>query len=230
MEDDTVLSGKVDVSSLHDLLTRDATAVEYIRLNMMPDCFHTGAGKPLCKRLGCIPPDAVSGVRMPEKAKKPHCPGSCYSSELHPPCIQHARSPLLHSTHRWSDRPHFATLKHYEQRLFAALPTDAKVTPEQVLDQRARKDKDWPLWMYGRRGDMLRDYHWPQLIGGRLVGKELLPKDANVTSPYSHAYLIHAYKGPGKWDVTLDQIRKKGFRKHNPLWMYAADNLTVEDR
>jgi len=110
MEDDTVLSGKVDVSSLHDLLTRDATAVEYIRLNMMPDCFHTGAGKPLCKRLGCIPPDAVSGVRMPEKAKKPHCPGSCYSSELHPPCIQHARSPLLHSTHRWSDRPHFATL------------------------------------------------------------------------------------------------------------------------
>ena len=50
-----------------------------------------------------------------------------------------------------------------------------------VRSERARKDKDWPLWMYGIRGDMQRDYHWPQLIGGKLVGKELLPKNANVT-------------------------------------------------
>ena len=83
--------------------------------------------------------------------------------------------------------------------------------------------------MYGRRGDMLRDLHWPQRVGGRLVGKELLPKDANVTTPYAHAYLIHAYKGGGAWDVSDEQIRRQAFRSHNPNWMIAADKLRDEE-
>ena len=84
--------------------------------------------------------------------------------------------------------------------------------------------------MYGRRGDMLRDLHWPQRVGGRLVGKELLPKDANVTTPYAHAYLIHAYKGGGAWDVSDEQIRRQAFRSHNPNWMIAADRLRDDEK
>ena len=79
-------------------------------------------------------------------------------------------------------------------------------------------------------GDMLCDYHWPQRIDGRLVGKENLPKGANMSMPYSHAYLIHAYKGPGKWDVSEQQIGAQKFRSHNPMWMLAVDGVREGDR
>ena len=227
MEDDTVVQGAVDTSALHSLLTRDKT-VEYVRLNMMEDCYRT-APSASCLKVGCVPPSFSEG-RLTLRRSERGCPGICFSSELHTPCTPHSISPLLHRTHRWSDRPHIATRKHYEERLFASLPHYARVTPEQVLDQRARRHQDWPLWMYGRRGDMLRDYHWPQRIDGRLVGKENLPKGANMSMPYSHAYLIHAYKGPGKWDVSEQQIGAQKFRSHNPMWMLAVDGVREGDR
>jgi len=140
-----------------------------------------------------------------------------------------AHADLFHSTERWSDRPHFATREHYETRLFANLPYHARVTPEQILDQRARKasfgPRKWPLWMYGRRGDMLRDYHWPQMYDGKFVGKEFVPLSANVSNVYSHAYSIHAYTGPGAWDVSAKQISKQRFRERNPDWMRLVDQL-----
>ena len=151
----------------------------------------------------------------------------------YPPCDPHPDAAgLLHRTYRWLDRPHFARISHYDQRLFATLPLDAKVTPEQVLDQRSRVDKTWPLWMYGRRGDMLRDLHWPQLVDGKLVSKEYLAMHIatgkNVTPSYAHSYLIHAYRGRTQ-DVGQQQISKRQFRSHNPLAWVESDRLTEAD-
>ena len=148
------------------------------------------------------------------------------------PCTAHPRTKLLHRTHRWVDRPHFATRHHYETRLFATLPRSAKATPEQWLDQRARTDRNWPLWTYGERGAMAHDLHWPVLINGVLVSKEFYSdgrgRARNATSGYAHSYLIHAYRGPDQ-DVKLKQIDKREFRAHNPLAWRAEDGLTSED-
>lgn len=144
------------------------------------------------------------------------------------PCTPHT-SGLLQRTTRWLDRPHFATRRHYDQRLFDALPLEARVTPEQYLDQKSRVAKpgqEWPLWMYGARGDMQRDLHWPQRgDDGRLVSKEFLPSNR---SKYVHSYLIHAYRGRTQ-DVGLAQINQKLFRAHNPLAWTVEDGLTKAD-
>lgn len=151
------------------------------------------------------------------------------------PCTPHPRTPLLHRTRRWLDRPHFATREHYESRLFDRLPWTAKVTPEQVLDQRSRVEREWPLWIYGRRGDMQRDLHWPVLVDGRLVSKEVVGelrrqgKDVNVSgAPYAHSYLIHAYRGKTQ-DVGAAQIAARAFRTQNPNMWTAEDRLTSDD-
>ena len=34
-----------------------------------------------------------------------------------------------------------------------------QVTPEQFLDFRSAKERNWGLWTYGARGDMLRELH-----------------------------------------------------------------------
>lgn len=117
------------------------------------------------------------------------------------PCTPHASSRVLHRTHRWLDRPHFATWAHYAQRLFSILPSAAKVTPEQLLDQTSRDERDWPLWIYGHRGDMARDLHWPTLVDGkRLVAKEyvaeLRRKGHNVS--YSYARVLSCRSNPSQ--------------------------------
>ena len=56
---------------------------------------------------------------------------SAHMCRLLPQCTPHPTSPLLHYTHRWSDRPHIATQLHYEKRLFAELSPGARVSPEQ---------------------------------------------------------------------------------------------------
>ena len=149
------------------------------------------------------------------------------------PCTPHPTSPLLQRTHRWLDRPHFATRAHYERRLFASLPRTARVTPEQLLDQRSRLDKDWPMWLYGRRGDMARELHWPTLVDGsyyvskEFVG-ELIRLGHNVSSSYAHSYLIHAYRGRTQ-DVGREQIGSRAFRTHNPNSFNLEDKLTKAD-
>ena len=94
--------------------------------------------------------------------------------------------------------------------LFASLPLDAKVTPEQVLDQRARIAKPpWPMWSYGKRGDMIRDLHWPvRNAEGKLVSKEVVSYNA---SGYVHAHLLHAYIGINQ-DVMPEQIECRNYR------------------
>ena len=143
------------------------------------------------------------------------------------PCTPHASSVLLHRTKRWLDRPHFATRRHYDERLFSVLPPQAKVTPEQFLDQVSRIAKpEWPLWMYGQSHAMRRDLHWPQRgPDGKLVSKEFLPANQ---SAYTHSYLIHAYRGPTQ-DVGLKQINLQMFRAHNPIAWLAEEGLTKAD-
>ena len=139
------------------------------------------------------------------------------------PCQAHPTNPWLHTLNRWTNRPHLATRRHYEQRLFARLPRDAKVTPEQVLDQRARSaHAPWPLWSYGQRGEMLRDLHWPvRTADGTLVSKE-----TSNTSGYVHAHLLHAYVGVNQ-DVLPEQIECHNYRSRNPQWMLKKDGLKV---
>ena len=156
------------------------------------------------------------------------------------PCTPHPRSRLLHQTRRWLDRPHIATRMHYERRLFATLPRTAKVTPEQVLDQRSREERDWPLWLYGRRGEMQHDLHWPMLIDGQLVSKEFAGEllrrtgrtldNVSMGSRYAHSYLIHAYRGKTQ-DVGAEQIAQgsRAYRAHNPLGWTAEDGLSQDD-
>ena len=99
--------------------------------------------------------------------------------------------------------------------LFASLPLDAKVTPEQVLDQRARIAKPpWPMWSYGKRGDMIRDLHWPvRNAEGKLVSKEVVSYNA---SGYVHAHLLHAYIGNSQ-DVVPEQIECRNYRRRCAL-------------
>jgi hypothetical protein len=113
-------------------------------------------------------------------------------------------------TFNQQDRPHLATRAHYERVLFASLPLDAKVTPEQVLDQRARIAKPpWPMWSYGKRGDMIRDLHWPvRNADGKLVSKEA----AGNASGYVHSHLLHAYIGNSQ-DVVPEQIECRNYRR-----------------
>ena len=99
MEDDTIIHGQVDMSALYGLFTRDAGAVEYVRLNMVEDCFFL---KPTdkCKQLGCVPllseivggsSEIVDGrseiidesTRIANSVRR--CPRNCFSSELHTP-------------------------------------------------------------------------------------------------------------------------------------------------
>ena len=151
------------------------------------------------------------------------------------PCSPSHPSGVLHKTDRWLDRPHIATRQHYERVLFKRLPYEAKVTPEQVLDQRSRATRDWPIWVYGRRGDMARDLHWPVLVDGRYyVSKEfsgvVAKQGHNLSSEsaYVHSYLIHAYRGRTQ-DVGMEQISGKAFRNKNPNMWAAEDGLTKAD-
>jgi hypothetical protein len=96
------------------------------------------------------------------------------------------------------------------------------------LDVGSRLERTWSMWLYGRRGEMRRDYHWPQMVNGSLVGFEQMPKGANLSRPYVHSYLIHAYKGRG-WDVTNEQIARGEFRARNANWVVAQDRLRPDE-
>ena len=270
IQDDTqVGDGAVEIAALHQRLLHDPL-VEYVRFIMHLDCA-----------------DAHGHV-----------------FRGYEPCTPHTKAPWLQHSDRWVDRPHFATRRHYYERLFATLPHAAKVrrrieiapclrplracscqwpthacmlgprpcdthtvsrpiiactpshcscavntpalsflpamqvTPEQVLDQRSRAARDWPLWMYGRRRAMKFDLHWPMLVDGQLVSKETAMdwlrngrngRAVNVTGErYVHSYLIHAYKGRSQ-DVGLEQISGRSYRTHNPLAWAQEDRLTKAD-
>jgi hypothetical protein len=83
---------------------------------------------------------------------------SHYSYETQP-AIPHPATELLHETHFWSDRPHFALRSHYESRVWPRIAVEDRVTMEQACEQASSEDKNWGLWIYGPRGDMRRESH-----------------------------------------------------------------------
>ena len=116
-------------------------------------------------------------------------------------------------THRAA--PHIACKPSLRSRVAnTAAPSFLSATqapPEQVLDQRSRAAKDWPLWMYGRRHAMEFDLHWPMLVDGRLVTKEFAMdwlrkgRAVNVTGERPYARLAILYirsrvpRGDSRW-------------------------------
>ena len=85
---------------------------------------------------------------------------SALSYEAHPG-TPHPSSALLHKTHFWSDRPHFATVEHYSGRVWPRVGEEDRVTMEQACEAASSEEDggDWGLWIYGRRGDMRRESH-----------------------------------------------------------------------
>jgi hypothetical protein len=65
-----------------------------------------------------------------------------------------------------------------------------------VLDQRSRADLNWPLWVYGKRGEMERDVHWPTLVDGSYYtskekAAELRKQGHNVSTSYARTPKPH---------------------------------------
>lgn len=70
------------------------------------------------------------------------------------PCIAHS-SGLLQSTDFYSDRPHFARRKWYDDEIWPRIPENFVGNPE-ILVERA-KAKPAGMWIYGERNNMKRD-------------------------------------------------------------------------
>lgn len=79
-------------------------------------------------------------------------PGSGRSHWADAPGKAHSHVNHLFSTHFWSDRPHFATTKHYREFVWPRIPADAKKTMEEVI---GTHDIDNMCWVYhtGRIGE-----------------------------------------------------------------------------
>merc|ERR1712217_425035 len=73
------------------------------------------------------------------------------------PCTPHPQSELLHRTHSYSDRPHFATSSFYLQTVFAQISPDYKGFAEDLLMYKLGLHGN--MWLYGMRGDMFRERH-----------------------------------------------------------------------
>ena len=214
LQDDTQMIPPVDTHALYKLLgpslgrasvtdSAPAPPVEYIKFYMYPDCM-----------VNPMVPDGK--YRLLQGAN---------------PCKPHPVSSLLQQSTLWQDRPHFATRALYERRVFATLPPDVKVTPEQFLDTQNRSEAalrmTWGLWTYGRRGDMLRELHAPVPVDGELITREFVVAmkkhgvAINISVPYVHSYLVHAYAG--KSQAFEDNRRTLRYRTKNPTWMREDD-------
>ena len=101
--------------------------------------------------------------------------GDLFASELETlsyeahPGTPHPSSALLHKTHFWSDRPHFATVAHYDSRVWPRVGEGGRVTMEQACEAASSEEDggDWGLWIYGPRGDMRRESHSKYARRGR---------------------------------------------------------------
>ena len=75
----------------------------------------------------------------------------------HPEAAAGGAAARLQRVGFWSDRPHFATRRAYDERVFPLVQPTARVAPEQVFIRRVKRDTG--LWVYGERGKMRHDLH-----------------------------------------------------------------------
>ena len=130
-EDTLILNGEnIDMTLITDKLTNDDN-VEYIKLYIHDDI----SVLPGQERLGRSKPGDL----------RPECL----------PATPHPNTNLLHKTKEWSDRPHFATLEHYNKRVWPVILPNYRCTMEQeVKFTSIRQNVDWGLWIYGNRFNM----------------------------------------------------------------------------
>ena len=130
-EDSLILNGdNINMGIITDKLLND-DSVEYIKLFIHEDLTIL----PGQERLG----RSVPGDYRPETL----------------PATPHPETDLLHKCKEWSDRPHFATLKHYTERVWPKIAPTFRCTMEQeVKFASIRNEVDWNLWIYGKRKNM----------------------------------------------------------------------------
>ena len=58
------------------------------------------------------------------------------------PGTPHPSSDLIHRTHFWSDRPHFALVSHYNERVWPRIGDADRVTMEQACEAASSEDGD----------------------------------------------------------------------------------------
>jgi hypothetical protein len=130
-EDSLILNGKdIDMNLITDKLLNDPI-VEYVKLFIHKD-------------LSILPGQERHGRSVP---------GDLRPETL--PATPHHDTDLLHHCKEWSDRPHFATLDHYNNRVWPKIQPNFRCTMEQeVKFSSIREDTQWNLWIYGKRYNM----------------------------------------------------------------------------
>lgn len=150
LEEDSAVRGPINVAAIHRaLLHPTGEPVEHVRLSWNDDCLVLNASDGAANFMSRpFPGGGLGGGRM-------------HISDW--PCAPHSRSVLLHRTDFWSDRPHWATWRHYATRVLPAA-AGRKGTPERLLtDGLGFASKVCRLgrfcWVYGVRGHMHLDLH-----------------------------------------------------------------------
>ena len=130
-EDSLILNGTgIDMNIITNKLLNDDT-VEYVKLFIHED-------------LSILPGQERRGRSVPGD----------YRPETLPATL-HNDTDLLHKCKEWSDRPHFATLDHYNNRVWPKIVPSHRCTMEQeVKFASTRNSEEWNLWIYGKRKQM----------------------------------------------------------------------------
>ena len=151
LEEDSAVRAPINVAAIHRaLLHATGEPVEHVRLNWYDDCLVLNASD--------------GGANW---MTRPFPRGGMGGARMHIfdwPCAPHSRSALLHRTDFWSDRPHWATWRHYATHVLPAA-AGRKGTPERLLtddlglggSKVCREGRF--CWVYGVRGHMRRDLH-----------------------------------------------------------------------
>tara|TARA_B100000424_G_scaffold244013_1_gene213988 strand:- start:11361 stop:12206 length:846 start_codon:yes stop_codon:yes gene_type:complete len=86
------------------------------------------------------------------------------------PATKHEKTDLLHKCMEWSDRPHFATLEHYNKRIWPCIRDTYKCTMEQAIKWAPiRSNTHWGTWIYGKRYDMQHEIDVSMLPDSKIV-------------------------------------------------------------
>lgn len=144
-EDTVILNGKdIDTNLIYHLLLND-DSVEYIKFFIHKD-------------LTILPGQERNGRSVP---------GDYRPETL--PATSHESTNLLHKTREWSDRPHFATLEHYNKYVWPDFPLTEKFTMEQRIKfNQIRTSTDWGTWIYGNRYNMQHEQDLSMLKDSKL--------------------------------------------------------------
>ena len=130
-EDTVILNGKdIDMDIIYNTILND-DSVEYIKFFIHKDL----TVLPGQERLG----RSVPGDYRPETL----------------PATVHEKTHLLHKCMEWSDRPHIATIEHYNKRIWPQIKSHFKCTMEQAVKFGPIRNKThWGTWIYGNRYNM----------------------------------------------------------------------------